>query len=513
MAIRHVAIIGGGTAGWLSALMLRRYLDTQQGATTGTQLPLEITVVESSAVPSIGVGEGTTAVFRSVLKDLGIDERDFLHRTGATIKYGIKHKDWRHINHVYDGPIDDPHLVTDLAGDIPWLDVSAVSSGQSVSQHHLFHYLLNLEKGPVAKVGAAQEVAVGPYHYAYHFDQEKVGRYLRDMAIDVNTIDAKIVSVECNDNGDIDAAVTEDGQRIQADFYIDCTGFKRALIGQLSSYRWESFNDTLPVNRAMPFWLPLAKDKPLPPYTLAWAQQSGWLWNIPTQERMGCGYVYCDQFTSPDEAQAEIEGALGHPIEPRNDIRFDSGRLKESWVNNCLAVGLSSSFLEPLEATSIHATVVQLLLLINGHCKKNESGYVFSDSDSYNTTVANQVDDFRDFINLHYVSERRDSAFWQHIAADCISLINLDRIERWKTTMPRKSSFRSMPYGLPHIEDQLYYPVIDGLGLLDKTAAKSLLAKHPTKRTHARKTIAELKKEFRVAAAKAVSHRGYLRSY
>jgi len=139
-----------------------------------------------------------------------------------------------------------------------------------------------------------------------------------------------------------------------------------------------------------------------------------------------------------------------------------------------------------------------------------DDGFDFTNSESYNTTVANQLDDFRDFINLHYVSERRDSDFWQYINAECISSFNKDRIQQWQTSMPRKSSFRPMPLGLPHVEEQLYYPVMDGLGLLNRSVAKTLLAENPSIRTKARKAIAELKKDYRSASAKAVSHRAYL---
>jgi hypothetical protein len=164
------------------------------------------------------------------------------------------------------------------------------------------------------------------------------------------------------ETGDIRALEMEDGSRVQGGLFIDATGFRRRLIGEMGA-KWISYGAVLPVNRAMPFWVDIPKGAEIPPVTLAWAQKSGWMWQITTQDRYGCGYVYSDAHTSPDQAKAEIEAALGHEIHPRNDIKIDAGRLDRNWIGNCVALGLSSSFLEALEATSIHGTVVQLMLL------------------------------------------------------------------------------------------------------------------------------------------------------
>ena len=289
----RIVIVGGGTAGWLAAMML-----SDVAARRG--LPTSVTVVESSKIGTIGVGEGSTAVFRQMLQHFGLDEMEFLAATGATIKYGIRHRDWRRLGHHYDGPIDDPHQV---APGVP-LDTYAVAAGRPVAQAHLFQHLLNARRAPFA-MQAGRAVAAGPYHHAFHFDQALAGAWLRKMAKGITVIDDQVAGVDTGDGG-ITALRLDSGQRIEADFYLDCTGFRRALITPLGA-QWISYADALPVNRAMPFWVDLKDGEEIDPCTLAWAQKSGWMWWIPTQGRIGAGYVYSDAHTTPDQAKAEIE--------------------------------------------------------------------------------------------------------------------------------------------------------------------------------------------------------------
>lgn len=504
---QHFVIVGGGTAGWLSALILKLYA-------SNNELPIDITVVESSQIPTIGVGEGTTAVFRQMLLQLGFDETDFVRETGATIKLGIRHKDWRLIGEHYDGPIDDPNLVSQTPSLSPEsqasaLDIYAVANGRTVADAHLFGQLMQRDKSPFALKLNGSLIPAGPYHHAYHFDQAKVGAWLRSKAVGIELVDAQIVDVRRDaQSGWIDALIADDETNIGGDFFIDCTGFRRKLIAETMGAKWVSYADALPVNRAMPFWLEHDKEVELAPYTLAWAQQAGWMWSIPTQDRVGCGYVYCDRYRTPDQAQAEIETALGRKIDPRNDLKFDIGRIDNAWIGNCLALGLSSSFLEPLEATSIHGTVVQLMLFTGMYLNDALSPNPVA-RDTYNSTVARQVDDFRDFINLHYVSERKEP-FWQDVQKNFLSSATRHRISQWRQKMPTSSDFAPFPGNLPHIEEQLHYPVLDGLRLLNRTAAKRHLAEVPKARAHARKSVESLTKEYRAATNKCLGHWEYL---
>ncbi len=493
---RRICVVGGGTAGWLAAMMLG------DSARRGGHA-CEVTVIESSKIGTIGVGEGTTAVFRQMLQHFGQDEVEFIAATGATIKFGIRHRDWRRKGHSYDGPIDDPHRVAGF--DVNALDVYQVSQGESVGETHLFQHLLNGNRSPFAMVNG-RRVPVGPFHHAFHFDQALAGKWLRSKAKAIATIDDQVQSVERNpETGDITALALEGGARVEADLFVDCTGFRRALIGPMGS-TWVSYRDTLPVNRAIPFWLDIPEGEEIEPCTLAWAQGAGWMWKIPTQGRYGCGYVFSDAHVTPDQAKAEIEGVLGHPVEVRNDIRIDAGRLDQQWSHNCVALGLSSSFLEPLEATSIHGTVVQLMLLSSILPNPDDRARA-----AFNAAAARQVDDFRDFIRLHYVSERRDTPFWQDVAGSLPDRL-ADRLRLWQGNVPGPEDFQPFPMGLPHTDHHLHVPVLDGLGLLNPKAAKDWLAERPKLRANARRSARSLATEYRLAAKQAIAHRAFLNS-
>lgn len=486
----HIVIVGGGTAGWLAAMMLSGVAARERAAT-------QITVIESSKIGTIGVGEGSTAVFRQLLKHLHLDEAEFLRDTGATIKYGIRHRDWRRLGHHYDGPIDDPRLVAGGAD----LDSYAVAAGRPVAEAHLFQHLLNANRAPVADRDG-RIVPAGPFHHAFHFDQALAGAWLKKKSKGIHVIDDQITGVETGGGG-ITALHLESGARVDGDFFLDCTGFRRALVKELGA-QWISYSDVLPVNRAMPFWVDIPEGDEIEPCTLAWAQKSGWMWKIPTQTRYGCGYVYSDAHLTPDQAKAEIEAALGYEIHPRNDIRIDAGRQKDAWIGNCVALGLSSSFLEPLEATSIHGSIMQLMLL---------SAWITAPDGRarYNAATARQVDDFRDFIRLHYVSERRDSPFWRDVAESHPADLK-DRLALWQTRLPLAADFEPFPMGLPHLQGQLYTPVLDGLGLLNQQAARTAMAQDPRARDAARATHASLVAEYSRAASACLPHRAYLRA-
>jgi hypothetical protein len=501
MSERYV-IVGGGTAGWLAALILQDAFKRQKREAI-------ITVVESSKIPTIGVGEGTTAVFRQMLKQFGLDEFSFLKETEATIKFGIRHREWRKLRHHYDGPIDDPHLVLEPSGGVPqsYLDIFSVAAGRAVKDTHIFSYLLDQHKSPYARKNDSGLVPVSPFHHAFHFDQALAGKWLRKHTKNVTVKDAMVTGVRrSSETGDIEALLT-DADDVEGDFFIDCTGFRKTLISKELNGEWVSYRDMLPVNRAMPFWVDLKDGEEIPPYTLAWAQKAGWMWSIPTQTRYGMGYVYNDEFLSPDQARDEIEKTLGHPIEPRNDLRFDIGRQKEAWIANCLSLGLSSSFLEPLEATSIHGSIVQMLVFTHFHMDGTPK-----DRAAYNSFAARQVDDFRDFINLHYVSERRDTPFWRSVAERHIGQPTKERLTLWQNKMPDHGDFDPLPGRFAHTEQQLHYPVLDGLGLLSRSAAQKHMDAMPDVRKKAKAAADSLSKEYQAAAPRALGHRDFLMS-
>lgn len=480
------------------------------------KLDLDICVIESSRIPTVGVGEGTTAVFRQVLiEQLGINEREFVRKTGAAFKFGIRHKDWRRKGYTYDAPIDDPNLLAQSQALSPAeqasaLDIYAVSTGRPLAEIHLFGQLMAKGKSPFILYPDGEFVRAAPYEHSFHFDQARVGAFLHEQAEGVRHIDAEVAGVRKNgETGDIEAVLLKEGGEVTADFFIDCTGFRRKLICEGMGAKWTSYQDTLPVNRAMPFWIEHDETTEIAPYTRAWAQEAGWMWSIATQDRIGCGYVYSDQFRTPETAKEEVERVLGRKIEPRNDIKIDSGRLDRAWIGNCLALGLSSSFLEPLESTSIHGTIVQVMLFTQ-FCLDSAFSSSEKTRQRYNDAVASQLTDFQTFINLHYVGEREEP-FWQYVRQNCIHEATRQRMEHWSRSMPRRTDFPPFPGNLPHINEQLYYPVLDGLGHLSREVARAHMAERPKVRSHARKITDAHVKEYTKISSRCLGHREYLR--
>jgi tryptophan halogenase len=501
----HFVIVGGGTAGWIAAFIF-------QDSAHRSGLNARISVVESSKIPTVGVGEASTAAFRVFLQHFGINEFEFFRETGATFKLGIRHQDWRRKGYTYYGPIDDPHQVVAPPPGAPsdYLNVYSVSAGRKVQDMHLFGPLLERKKAPYARKADGSLIPLGPFHYAFHFDQALVGKFLKARSAGIAIVDAVVAGVERDaESGDIAALVLDDGQKLPGDFFVDATGFRKQLIVKELNAPWISYAKELPVNRALPFWLDIKPGEEIANYTLAWAQEAGWMWQIPTQTRYGCGYVYSDEFKTPEAAKEEVERVLGREINTRGDIRFQIGRLEKAWIGNCLAVGLASSFLEPLESTSIHGTIVQMMLFA-GRYLKNPVEMTEADRDDYNARVGRQVDDFRTFVNTHYVVERDDTPFWRNVRAERLHRETRERLARWRAEMPRREHFNDFLFGLPHIETQLHYPVLDGLGLLDRELAKREMAELPEVRAFARKTVESLTKEYKLAATKALGHVEFL---
>ena len=500
--IKNVVILGGGTAGWLAAYIMSDFFYSNK-------LNANVKVIESSKIPTIGVGEGTTSIFYEFLKKYNLDETDFLKETKATLKFGIVHKDWKELGYTYYGPIDDPQLIAPKGKpeNFEYLKAYAVAAGRPVSEIHLHTLLMQNKKVPYVYKDNNLEL-ISPFYYAYHFDNSLVASYLKKRSQNIEIIDDIYTSSKMNDDGTVKSLHFESGLELEVDLVVDCSGFRKLIIGDQYKTKWKSYQDNLPVNRAMPFFLDINDDNYIN-YTLAWAQKFGWMWQIPTQERIGAGYVYCDQFISPDQAQEEIEKVLGHKIEPRRDIKFNSGRLEKYWVKNCLAIGLSSGFLEPLEATSIHSTLVQLILFASEYLKKEMDFNDDTKISDFNNRIGRQFDDFKTFLNMHYVSKRRDSKFWEYVADECISDETKKLISLWQDELPSLDHFDDYLSGLPHVQSQLYYPVVDGLGLLNKESARDQMSKYDLRST-SRKFYNEFSEKFNEIIKNSLTHNQFI---
>jgi tryptophan halogenase len=479
-----IVIVGGGTAGWLAALMIHKLYPMHK-----------LTVIESSAIGIVGAGEGSTGMLTSIINgdfhDFGCDMMDFLKETGATIKYGIHHKDWNTVGESYLAPLNG----SPTSGNTTLDTTFALAAELIPSKMHKLHVC-----------GLAMEHLQSPFNlktfkfskmgYALHFDAHAVGRYFKKVVMKDNEVlhvDDEIQNVVLNDQGEISQLKLKSGGTVGGEFFIDASGFSRVLMKQMNN-PWVSYRKNLPVNSAMPFLLDYEDGETPEPWTTAWAQSSGWMWQIPTQHRKGCGYVFDDNFITPDQAQQEIETTLGRKINPIRILKFDTGRLENAWVKNCVAVGLCSAFAEPLEATSIHSTIVQLLSLTFEYMKltKEETCNPASIK-MYNKHTARMYDDFKDFLNIHYMGGRTDSEFWKYIAAGTTQTDNTrDLLEMANTKCPTNSNFNQYRGG---VDWGLYSYVMFG----NKSLPATTLVKEmhfadfvsPGLRSHARNILEE----------------------
>ncbi|MFL6575475.1 MAG: tryptophan halogenase family protein [Povalibacter sp.] len=399
--IRSVVIAGGGTAGWMAAAALARVFGPR----------LSITLVESSEIGIIGVGEATIPAIAQFNKMLRIDEDDFLRQTQGTFKLGIEFVDWYEKGHAYMhafGPVG-----RDLAY-IPfhhyWLREQAQGSPGS-----LWDYSLNYVAAKHAKFSRLDRVPDTPLAgltWAFHFDASLYAAYLSRLAQSsgVQRIDSIISEVLLNpESGDVRALRLGDGRELVADLFIDCTGFRGLLIEQALHTGYEDWSRWLPCDRA---WaVPSARTSPLLPYTQSMARDAGWQWRIPLQHRTGNGHVYSSAHLSDERAREMLLGNLeSEPLAEPRLIRFMTGRRRQLWNRNVVCLGLASGFVEPLESTAIHLVqvTIQRLILLFPH-----RGDVEERRREFNRAAAAEYEYIRDFIVLHYhANNRRGEPFW-----------------------------------------------------------------------------------------------------
>ena len=404
MAIKTIVIVGGGTAGWITAAALSRLSRAGQ---------VRIVLVESEAIGTVGVGEATIPHFVNFNKLLGIDEATLLKEVQGTFKLGINFVNWGVQGESYFHPFGTYGYEFD-----------------GVSFHHIWHKLRRAgDKRPLhlfsAETMAAQTrrfVQTGPEHpedlppinYAYHLDAGRYAAFLRKHAEGrgVERIEGRVTNAPLNgETGFVDSIVLEDGQIIEGDLFIDCSGFRGLLIEQALETGYEDWTQWLPCDRAVA--LPCDRPGEPLPYTRATAHSAGWQWTVPLQHRNGNGHVYCSAFMEPDEAlDILVNNIDGPPTAEPNHLRFVTGRRKKFWNKNVVSVGLSAGFMEPLESTSIHliTTAVSKLMSILSLEEISPAQEAI-----FNRLTAKEYARIRDFLILHYkVTKRDDSAFWNY---------------------------------------------------------------------------------------------------
>ena len=420
----RVVVLGGGTAGWMTAASLAHLLPGQ----------VTVELIESEDIGIVGVGEATLPHIRGFVERLGIDEASFMKATHATYKLGIDFRDFGAIGESYIHPFGGfGEAVQSVGFHHWWLEQRRLGLASDIGD---YSFAVRAARENRFRPPAQDGSLGSTYGYAYQFDATLFGPFMRQfgLTIGVTRHEGIVTNVERNgESGDVTALLLKDGRRIEGDLFVDCSGFRSLLLGQEMAEEWEDWTHWLPCDRAAA--MPCAHESDdLPPYTTATAMPAGWRWEIPLQHRMGNGYVFSSAHLSEDQACDAIRGAArGKPLADPRILRFRPGRRRRSWSGNVVAVGLASGFLEPLESTSIYLAQMAITNLIelfpaDGRIEQR-------DRDEFNRLVDMEYDRIRDFLILHYhVTRRDDSDFWNHVRTMQVPDSLADKIELWRNT-------------------------------------------------------------------------------
>ncbi|MFI0486070.1 tryptophan halogenase family protein [Actinomadura sp. 9N215] len=417
--IESVVVVGGGTAGWMSATYLK--------AAFGDRL--RVTVVESDRIPTIGVGEATFSTVRHFFEYVGLDERVWMPQCGASYKLGIRFQDWAAPGKHFYHPFERLRVADGFDMANWWLRIGEQDQGFD-RQCFITPALCEAQRSPRKLDGELFVVdadhALGrstlaeqrdQFPYAYHFDAARLALFLTKFGVErgVRHVRDDVLDVAQDERGWITHVTTREHGDLAADLFIDCTGFRGMLINKTLGERFQSFQDVLPNNRAVALQVP--KDdqerEGIAPYTTATAMPAGWIWTIPLFGRIGTGYVYSDEFCTPEEAEAALRqyAAPGRDDLPANHIRMRIGRNERSWVNNCVAVGLSSGFVEPLESTGIFFIQHGIEQLVRHFPDQRWDPQLRA---AYNQRINRAIDGVKEFLVLHYrAAARDDGPYWK----------------------------------------------------------------------------------------------------
>jgi tryptophan halogenase len=448
-----IVIVGGGTAGWIAASVLQRRLSQGAGR------PVRITLVESSRIGILGVGEATVPTIRTLLRFLGIDEREFMRATSASFKHGILYRDWKNEpgtpHNSYFHPFDYTNILN-FSPQLWWLAARSHLPDAQYARDVGAQYT-------VAMAGRApRQPEMPPYEgvngYAYHLDAERLAEFLADRAVRAGVVRVfdDVLDAKLGPDGTVEAIVTAEHGTIAGDFFVDCTGFAGLLIGRKLGVGFVSYNDSLLCDRAVALRVPTAPEEAIRPYTSTTAKDAGWIWEIDLQSRRGTGYVYSSQHVSPEQAEAELRrhvGSRSEGLEARH-LRMRVGRSEAFWRGNVAAIGLSGGFIEPLESTGIYlieAGAVQLadsLQGVLGLAGQESGGGAYRGAlerlaTLYNRRMIGLYEEIRDFIKVHYfLSTRRDTAFWRDNAEPSSAPDSLlELLDRWSVRPPQQFDF------------------------------------------------------------------------
>ena len=409
--MRNLVIVGGGTAGWLTALYAQKMNPEDK-----------IVLIESEEIGVLGAGEGSTPHFLYILLGLGISIKDLIQECGVTIKNGIRFSGWNESKTFYY-PFPSYAAVGEQSYHFPVANtmktsLSPIIAAQRDEEEKDYDITYKMsernlvpmfEKGHIEDLDFIRGLSITS-DFAIHFNARDIAKFLRKVAEDrgVVRVEGIVKNIESDEDGYITSVSTEN-DKILSDFVFDCTGFARLIIGKFYNAKWKSHKEHLPANKALAFFLPMTED--IPPYTESIAMDYGWMWKIPLQERFGCGYVFDGTMLSDEDAKKEVVDLLGHDIEVQNIFSFDAGCYETPWVKNVLAVGLSSGFLEPLEATAIWQASKILHRFFGAPSNIDSRGQ--ASIDQFNKFFVQETDMIVSFLYLHYVTNKTNTPFWR----------------------------------------------------------------------------------------------------
>lgn len=472
--MKHIVIVGGGTAGWMAAIAI------------GARFPdKRITVVDPKAMGPIGVGESVTGVVMQFVADplhhLGMG--DFFRRCDVTFKAGIWYKHWHGPGTEYLAPIDSPpkYFKCTYPTFTEEFYAKVAADGAKLGDVQFFGLLMrrNLTdhfRNPDGGVNA-QMASV-----SCHFDALKFAAWLQEVAgqrASVEHIDDIVDTFEQDaETGHVTKVRTHTGREIEGDLFLDCTGFHRRLFAKAYQPKWKSYADHIKVDSAIPCFVPYSPGELIPTYTMATAMPHGWMWQIPTQSRLGKGYIFSSRYISDEQALAEFRAAGVEAGENPRILRFEPGRFEKQWQGNVCTIGLSGVFSEPLEASTIHGMYVQIRLLTElllPFCTR-DSLHVMADQ--YNQLVAAAYDDYVDFISFHYHTGRADTEFWRdYQRPEAITPANQARLEKWRHAFPTREDFApTYTQQVAHTSGLVVWaPMLCGMGLLRAEHARRVV--------------------------------------
>lgn len=387
--IKNVTVLGGGNAGLMTALYLK------------TSIPdINFTIIKSSKIGTIGVGEGSTEHWMYFAKAVGINFVDLVKECGATFKIGLKFENWHGDNTSYFHSLPAAYVHEDPLTGVGHQMMGLIANGTSSED---LCWQLPLD-------GFVSE----PFdnYYQFHFDSEKLNAFLikKCKECNIDIIDADIKNTNLDNDGFVKSITDTVGNTYTADFFIDSSGFSRVIASNVGA-KWVDWSHYLPLNSVIAFQTPYQEE--IQPYTLARSMNAGWMWRAPVQDRFGNGYVFDDRFITEEEALAEVQQYFDFPLKIGRKINYKSGHVDRAWIKNVVSIGLSSNFVEPLEASSISTTIQQSRLLATALW--NWSRDNTTAIDKYNEIVDDMMLNILDFIQLHYLTQREDTEFWKWV--------------------------------------------------------------------------------------------------